>query len=594
MKRYIDLKIATKLIIGFAIVAIIAGIVGGVGLISLNSVGQADSSLYSINTVGTNYAGTACIYYQRIRYNSVKAILTAGTSQQETSLNKISDYETLVDDNLTNYNNLDISDANQVQIDALIPKWNNYKTILDKIVKSIKSRDNVTAQYLVLGELATAGDDLQTSFDEIMDYNVTSGASKNSQNIRLVNIATIAMLIVIGLGIVIAVLLGVVISKMISNPINKMVIAAKMLAKGDVNAVIDINTKDEIGILAHSFEDLIAATKQQANIAQLLAAGDLTADFAIRSENDLLGKSISDLINKLNQIVETIVLAAEQVASGSNMVSNSSLALSQGATEQASSVEQLTASLEEISSQVLLNAENAKTANELAKNVEANAAEGNAQMGNMLAAMSEINDSSSSINKIIKVIDDIAFQTNILALNAAVEAARAGQHGKGFAVVAEEVRSLAARSANAAKETTDLIESSIRKVDAGTKIANGTATALNQIVEQVNKAAELVSDIAKASSEQSAAVEEINQGVMQISQVVQTNAATSQESAAASEELSSQAAQLKDIVSIFKLKRKLEAAAPDRERKTSETKKVPIMLAPKIQLTPNDGDFGKY
>jgi methyl-accepting chemotaxis protein len=306
----------------------------------------------------------------------------------------------------------------------------------------------------------------------------------------------------------------------------------------------------------------------------------------VRSEFDVLGKAMAELVDKFHALAASIVSTADQVDSGAKQVANSSTSLSQGATEQASSIEELSASMEEITSQTNQNAQNAIKTNELTKNIQRDADAGNVEMKEMLRAMEDINASSVSISKIIKVIEDIAFQTNILALNAAVEAARAGQYGKGFAVVADEVRNLAAKSAQAAKETTELIETSIKKVDAGTKITNQTAEALEKILEGISQTDELVSLIATASHEQAAALAQINQGITEISQVVQNNAASAEESAAASEELSAQADSLKDCVSIFKLNnggevesQKIIAYVPSAENARKPASKAAIVLS---------------
>lgn len=319
---------------------------------------------------------------------------------------------------------------------------------------------------------------------------------------------------------------------------------------------------------------LITRPIQEVNqAAREMADGNLDIDLTIRSTDEIgeLSQAFKHMAVSMNEVLTNISNAAEQVSSGSRQVSDSSIALSQGATEQASSIEELTATLEEIGSQTDMNADSASEANALAESVKVKAVEGDGQMRSMLRSMEAINEASNNISKIIKVIDEIAFQTNILALNAAVEAARAGQHGKGFAVVAEEVRNLAARSAVAAKETTDLIEGSISKVTDGTMIANQTASALHEIVDGVSRVAVLVDEIASASNEQASGIAQVNQAILQVSQVTQTNSATSEETAAASEELSGQAQQLKDQVNRFKLKRisgygsnrSIEGVSPD-------------------------------
>jgi methyl-accepting chemotaxis protein len=400
------------------------------------------------------------------------------------------------------------------------------------------------------------------------------------------------------LAMILAILLANINAFLVLDPIQKNTFLIGRYSTGNYNIKgilrdrdgVTLGYQDEIGELSRSLKGFRIYSDNVVNCLRSVSAGDLTVQVPRCSPEDQIGNELLELVTNLHDLVASIVTAINQVASGAGSISGSSLTLSEGATHQASTVQELTAALEEISEQTRLNAQNAKKANELAQNAKVNASDGNVRMKDMLKAMNDISTSSSNINKIIKVIDEIAFQTNILALNAAVEAARAGQNGKGFAVVAEEVRNLASRSASAAKETTELIEKSIREVATGTTIANHTAQALDEIVTQVDKAADLINSIALASVEQSNGIEQINQGIAMVSQVIQTNAATAQESAAASEELSSQAEQLKAHVSIFRLRK--EAKLADAVGQPSKLQAAKAVFAG--NKTGLGGNFGKY
>jgi len=344
------------------------------------------------------------------------------------------------------------------------------------------------------------------------------------------------------------------ISRRITGPLVQANKVADRVAVGDLSMELNNSEKDEVGSLSRAIDRMVAGLRAKVEEASRIAAGDLTVEIQTASENDEFGAALARMAEELNSAMKTVYQASQQVERGAGEISASSTSLSSGATEQAASLQEITSSMTELSDQVKLNAENAGQADQLSSVAREAASTGVQQMQTMTEAMGEISNSSEEIAKIIKVIDDIAFQTNLLALNAAVEAARAGKHGKGFAVVAEEVRNLAGRSAKAARETAELIEGSMDRVQRGTSIADETSGSLAAIVEGITKASDLVGEIAAASNEQAQGISEVSEGLKQIDGVTQANTASSEETASASQELTSQARTLMDILGRFKLK----------------------------------------
>ncbi len=554
IKMYRNLKIRTKLIIGFFILAVLTATVGILGIMNMGSMYQNNEQLYSSSFLPTTDLKQMQFNLEQIRTNHVYALYDRTPGKLKERRDNISALVNADNEILANYEKSIETDEERAIYDKAIADLKAYRENRDKNLDLLEKGDYDTA-FATIQDTTNTRVQASDSVQALVDYNIDMAAEHLDDTEISYNGLTRLMMIIIIISVIMAVILGVVIASTISKPVAQVVDAADKLALGDVNVNVNYQSRDEIGKLADAFGKMVANIRSQAHTAERIASGDLTVDVEVKSEADLLGKKLSELVANNNDILSNIAAASDQVATGAKQIADSSMALSHGATEQASSVEELTASLEEISSQTDLNAKNATTANELAVSAKKDAVQGNEQMKEMLSAMEGINEASANISKVIKVIDDIAFQTNILALNAAVEAARAGQHGKGFAVVAEEVRNLAARSANAAKETTEMIEGSIKKAEGGTRIAQETAVALSKIVNGVEKVATLVNDIAVASNEQAMGISQINQGIMQVSTVVQTNSATSEETAAASEELASQAELLKDTISKYKLKK---------------------------------------
>ena len=356
------------------------------------------------------------------------------------------------------------------------------------------------------------------------------------------------------------VLLCIYVVRSIKRPIKEVETAMKKLSSGDLSVDVKYISKDELGVLADSVRTMVKELSGYiSNIAYItgeISEGNMTISIDTDYQNDFapIKKSMEQIIVSLNDTLLQISTASHQVAAGSEQMSAGAQALSQGATEQASSIEELAASITEVSEMIRQNASHAQQASNNMDETTLGIEHGDQQMQNLVVAMNEIERTSGEIERIIKTIDDIAFQTNILSLNAAVEAARAGEAGKGFAVVADEVRNLASKSAEAAKETTVLIQSTLAAIKNGSAMVTETGKSLDQISDKAQIVNELVKKIAEASDTQASSIQQINVGINQISSVVQTNSATAEESAASSEELSAQAETLKTLVSHFKLK----------------------------------------
>lgn len=564
------MKIAKKLLAAFLVVTILSSIAGVVGVILLFKLDSGYSSALINNGFSQGDIGTFNTYLNKGGAVVRDIIFLTEKSQLEVSQKELESIKTYTTDSLKRLKETCTTPAELEQVKIIETSLSAYQQERDKVVALGLANKNEEALALFLGTARPYLNTCMEAAQKLMDINVELGNTVSMDLTRESRTAITTMFIIIAIALVFSILLAVFISRSISRPVQRCADRLVQFAEGDLHsAVPQSDSEDETGIMLRSLKSTVEGLSDIVRDVSYhmgeLSNGNLTTEVTREYKGDFapLEVAVKKIIVSLNDAMSQINQSADQVSSGSDQVASGAQALSQGATEQASSIEELSASIAEISEQVKQNASNAANASLQATDVEREIENGDDRMKKLMGAMADISNSSAEIGKIIKTIDDIAFQTNILALNAAVEAARAGAAGKGFAVVADEVRNLAGKSAEAASNTTSLIENSIKAVENGTKMADETAKALGAMTEGARKITSLISEISDASNDQSNSIAQVTLGVEQISAVVQTNSATAEESAAASEELSGQAQMLKSLVGRFRLKAQSELMAAE-------------------------------
>ena len=574
-----NLRVSLKLIISFMIVVALAVIVGVIGIIGMDRINKADDALYNENVIALSAMGDIreSLQAQIVQLRSLA--LNAGNPVKvneisivlDTLENNMDSYLALYEETIT-----DMS-AEKAYFTAKNLYLNEFSDIKSRVREASLISTEATYNVIYDPSVDTIRTAMVNGFFESMEQNDKWAYESVNNNTALFRTMLTVSIIVLAVTIAVALFLAYFISGLISKPLKPLASFMKKAgSSGDITlSPEDMETigkysdmKDEIGQAINGAASFVGHVKTIAEKLESVANGDLTIDVHLLSDDDVMGHSVKQMVDSFNEMFAEIQTSTEQVSTGAGQISDGAQALAQGTTEQAAALEELSGSISEISQRTKENAAIADEASKLSMTIKKDAEKGISQMDDMISAVKDINDASHSIGNIIKTIDDIAFQTNILALNAAVEAARAGQHGKGFAVVAEEVRNLASKSAQAAKDTSEIIQDTIEKSDLGSRIAGETAQSLHEIGTGISESNKLVAEIATASEEQSQSISQINEGINQVSQVVQQNSATAEQSAAASQEMSGQSDMLKKLITQFKLKeseiRQLEATIMSR------------------------------
>ncbi|MDR1754812.1 MAG: methyl-accepting chemotaxis protein [Eubacterium sp.] len=563
-----NLKVRPKMISAFLIVILLTLGIGIVSIINLTLLN--DEYTYAIDLHGKPLINAGHILSE---IHSMRAEIRGGIIFVADS-EKFKNQEALVrghqvnfEEDLAIFKESLIREDTQRLYDEVIETYNNnFKPAIDKLfLDGANGASQADLASHMANTIKPAVDLIAANIDECMTIKSGMLDDSSASGAEMAEFILIFLIILAAVTAAISIFLALYISGLISKPLNDMMGYIKQAGEtGNLEFREDewancdrlSQSGDEIGQTMKAFTQMMRKFVYYGETVEKVSERDLTIDVDTLGSSDTFGSAAKNMVDSLNDMLGEVNSSTSQVSGAAKQIADAAQTLAQGSTEQAATVEQLSSSITLIADKTKTNSKMTDQAAVLANTIKGNAEKGSRQMDEMMKAVEEITNASSQIEKVIKVIDDIAFQTNILALNAAVEAARAGAAGKGFAVVAEEVRNLASKSAEAAKNTGGLIENSIEKANLGLNIATETSASLKEIVTGINESAEIMAQIAQLSDEQASAVAEVNTGIDQVAQVVQQNSATAQESAAAAEEMSSQATVLENLIAQFKLKQR--------------------------------------
>ena len=558
-----NMKIGKKIFLSFAVVIAMSIVLGVCALSEINNLFDTVDGYAHTTVPAVTQLWTARRSVRQIEADALEATIVMTQAELDAVETNLMNNRKVFEDAINEFARLAPQYQDEVDhIHDLMNGVTKHREALFAECAKFTAEGNAAAYEIYINDYATAYEEVVDAIIEMSDdvNEQIDARYERAQDVKRGSTVIVTALLIA--AIVVSIIMTTILNRMLLRPIQQIEAAMELVEVGDFKKVdLKYESKDELGQLSHAVRETIHKLDVITDDLAYLCGELGNGNFTVKSQHtaDYTGdyfailKGIRFIRDTLTDTLIQIDTSSGQVLTGSQQVANGAQSLAQGATEQASAVEELLASMNEMQQQVKDNADHAANASRLAGEAGAGVAESNHIMEELMSAMNNINSTSNEISKVIKSIDDIAFQTNILALNAAVEAARAGAAGKGFAVVADEVRNLAAKSAEAAKTTTGLIQNTLDAIAQGNKLATTTADSLSGVVEKASSVNDRVLEIARASEEQLDAVNQMTSGIEQISSVIQSTSATAEESAAASEELSSQANMLKHMIAKFRL-----------------------------------------